>query len=274
MPGQAQFGQPGAGQQFGQPSFGQPQFGQPGFGQPPFGQQQFGQPQFGQPTLPGQAPYTYPYGGPPATGRANGLAIASFVLSLLGFTLITLFLSVIFGIIALVKIRAQPQRGKGLAIAGLVISGLWIVLIGGLIAIGAASSPQRSSGAGQVTRAGTASVFSLRTGDCFQNPSASQALSGVTDVTVVPCTEAHNAQVFAVFRVAGGSSYPGVAALHQQAAKGCRARINDNVDRSQVTNSMTLRYLYPEADSWASGHRAITCLIADSSADITKSLLR
>jgi hypothetical protein len=58
----------------------------------------------------------------PASGT-NGFAIAAFVLGFLGAVL----LSVIFGIVALNKLRDRPQRGKGLAIAGLCLSGVWLV---------------------------------------------------------------------------------------------------------------------------------------------------
>jgi Septum formation len=120
-----------------------------------------------------------------------------------------------------------------------------------------------------VTKPGATSVYSLRAGDCLQNPGAPL---GITTVTVVPCSQAHNAQVFAEFRVAG-SGYPGTAALRQQSAQGCHARIAGNINQSLVTNSMTLQYLFPESQSWADGHRSITCLVVDSSADLTTSLL-
>ncbi len=275
-------GQPGAGQSYpgqpgspypGQPGPGSSYPGQPGSsypGQPGFGTTMPGPPgQFpGQPgQYPGQPGYGPPFPGQPARQRTNGFAIAALILGIIGFVLF----SVIFGIVALVQIRNNPQqRGKGLAVAGLVLSGLWVAGFVLLVVIAALATPQRSSTTGQVTQQGTASVFSLRTGDCFQNP-GSQAV--VTTVAVVPCTQAHNAQVFAQFPATGGSTYPGLAALKAQARQGCRARIRTNVNRSLVTNSMTIQFLYPESDSWASGQRTIRCLIVDSSADLTTSLM-
>jgi hypothetical protein len=52
--------------------------------------------------------------------KTNGLAIASFVLSLCGVPLIGLIL----GIIALVKIKENDEKGKGLAITAIVLSTL------------------------------------------------------------------------------------------------------------------------------------------------------
>ena len=181
----------------------------------------------GAPTpYPGQAAYGAPYGPPPyswppARGKVSGFAIAGFVLGLLGFLILTAILGVVFGLVALVKIRDNPQlRGKGLAIAGLAVSGLWLVLLViGIVATAVSPPAPQRSGTGQVTRPGTTDVSSLRTGDCFQYPGARIV---ITQVTVVPCTQAHNAQVYAEFPAAG-SSYPGPAALHRQSAAGCRA---------------------------------------------------
>ena len=87
----------------------------------------------GQP--PGYQPYpppAYPYGqygqtpAPyPPKPSTNGFAIASLILGILG----GVPLSVIFGIIALNQIKRSRQGGRGMAIAGLVLSGLWTLLI-------------------------------------------------------------------------------------------------------------------------------------------------
>ncbi|MBE7088802.1 MAG: zinc-ribbon domain-containing protein [Clostridiales bacterium] len=55
----------------------------------------------------------------PVRKKFNGLAIAGFVLSFFDWFC---FLGLIFSIIALVVINKKDQRGKGLAIAGIVIS--------------------------------------------------------------------------------------------------------------------------------------------------------
>src|SRR5215472_2164435 len=87
----------------------------------------------GAPTVldPAGPPGTYPGGphsqqaGPDAPGhqrrRTNGFAIAAFVLGLVGASI----LGFIFAIVALVQTRRSRQRGKGLAIAGLVLSFIW-----------------------------------------------------------------------------------------------------------------------------------------------------
>jgi hypothetical protein len=227
-------------------------------------------------------------------GRPNGFAIAAFVLGAIGGTI----LSAVLAVIALRQIRDTGQRGKGLAIAGLVFSAIWAAALAGYFllyhpgpagqgpaAVGtspssAGSSPSASqtgssrgnAGKGSKPK-GSANVFALRAGDCFQNPPGNQSVLGITYVTVVPCTTPHNAQVFVEFN-ATGTSYPGTAALKHQADQGCHARLGGRLVNSKITSTMSLRFLYPLTSSWSSGHRTISCLIVDSAPDLKSSLLR
>ena len=217
---------------------------------------------------PALTPGVYATADGPAPGT-NGFAIASFVLGLLSVVL----LSVIFGIIALNKLHHRPQRGKGLAIAGLCLSGLWLAGIAAVLVVSSVTAAQRWGTTGQITKNGHLSVFSLRAGDCFQNPTGSQADTGMTQVTAVPCASSHDAQVIAQLPVPG-SAYPGHAALHAQALPGCRASIAAVVDRSKLTSTMKLLWIYPLPQAWTNGLRTISCLIVDSSQDLTSSLLK
>jgi len=240
-----------------------------------------------------------PPGGPgsqgPPGGRPNGLAIAAFVLSAIGGTVV----SFILALVALGQIRRTQQRGRGLAIAALVLSVIWGLVLGlyllgrspgtppkqtasgnptpssGLAPSAGPSGSSSSSGSGNGGTSGGSKtgVFALRTGQCFQNPAASLAILGITSVAAVPCTTPHDAQVFAEFP-ATGNKYPGRNDLKSQAGQGCRARISASVTSSKITSSMTLRFLYPLTDSWSEGHRTITCLIVDAKPDLTSSLLR
>jgi hypothetical protein len=228
---------------------------------------------YGLPTAPPVQPYqAYSYGAqPPPQSGTNGMAITSFILGLVGVTV----LSIIFGIIGLIQIKNRGQRGKGFAIAGLILSGLWIVVIVAVI-LGGGLSVNANVGSGgnspgPVTSTKQVNIFSLKVGECFQNPPASQSILGVTDVTATPCTVAHNAQVFAQF-AATDASYPGAKALIREAQHGCQTRTSA-LDRSKITSTMSLHFLYPEPGSWSNGRRAITCLVVDSTKDLTSSLL-
>ena len=123
----ARYGQPGYGQQ--PPQYSEPpQYGgQPGYGQPgQYPQQpgQYPQQQYGQ-----YGPGGY---GPPAQAKTNTLAIISLVCGIVQILLglIAGIPAIILGAIALKQITARGERGRGLAIAGLVIG-----IIGVLISV-------------------------------------------------------------------------------------------------------------------------------------------
>jgi hypothetical protein len=220
------------------------------------------------PSAPALEPGVHYYTADQPASGTNGFAIASFVLGLIGGSL----LSVIFGIVALNKISHRPQRGKGLAIAGLCLSGVWVIGIVAVLVVSSQSASQRSTTSGQITKSGNLDVLSLRTGDCFQNPAGNQPPTTLKQLTAVPCTTAHNAQVIAQLPVSG-SAYPGADAFTAQAKSGCNAKLADLV-QSKLTQSMNLIFLYPEPLAWTEGQRVISCVVVDSSPDITSSLLK
>jgi hypothetical protein len=84
--------------------------------------------------------YGYPppgpgYPPPQAAVGTNGMAIASLVCSLFGWLcVIGPILGLIFGFMALGQIRQTGQRGRGMAIAGIVIGAIALVLfiVGGI----------------------------------------------------------------------------------------------------------------------------------------------
>jgi hypothetical protein len=221
------------------------------------------------PAAPSLTPGVHYYTADQPKSGTNGFAIASFVLGLLGGAL----LSVIFGIIALSKIRHQPQRGKGLAIAGLCLSGVWVAGIVAVLVVNAQTASQRSATTGQITRNGHLNVLSLQAGDCFQNPSGTSPAETVTQVTAVSCTTPHDAQVIALLPVPG-SAYPGQAAFHAQALTGCNAAVQADLDQSKLTSTMNLLWLYPLQQAWTDGQHSISCFVVDSSADLTSSLMK
>lgn len=107
---------------------------------------------YGYPPPPGG--YGYPPPGPPGYGysppgyplppgaRTNTMAIAALVSSLVGLLCLGIgpILGLVFGIIALNQIKQSGEDGRGLAIAGIAISGCEIALLVILLFIGAIAS--------------------------------------------------------------------------------------------------------------------------------------
>ncbi len=61
----------------------------------------------------------------------NACAIIGFILSIIGFFGIGLaaLIGLVFGIVALVQIKHTHEKGKGIAIAAIVIGFIWGILI-------------------------------------------------------------------------------------------------------------------------------------------------
>ena len=89
-----------------------------------------------QPPPPGPPPpYGYAYAAAPVIQKSNGMAIASFVCSLVGVLFcLTAPLGIVFGHVAMSQIKRSngTQGGRGMAVAGLIVGYLalaaWIGL--------------------------------------------------------------------------------------------------------------------------------------------------
>jgi hypothetical protein len=104
-----------------------------GYGYPPSQPGGYGYP-------PPQSPGGYGYSPYPSqSAGTNSMAIASLVSSLVGLLCFGIgpLLGLVFGIIALNQIKQSGQSGRGMAIAGIVISSLLIALFIVFIIIGA-----------------------------------------------------------------------------------------------------------------------------------------
>lgn len=130
----------------------------------------------------------------PSAPTTSGWAIASLVLGVLGFMLLSIPLSLIFGIIALGKTKDGGQRGRGLAIAGMVMSGLWVVLV--IITVVVIAVIRESDDHGLVTGT-TNSGLGLTVGQCID---AAELSAGSIDS--VGCDQPHSGEVFAVLMLA------------------------------------------------------------------------
>ncbi len=245
------YGAPG-GQPAPSPGYGAPPsgYGAPpsGYGPPTPG---YGSPGYPAGPMPGPGAQPYP-GGPQRTPGTDGFAIAAFVLSLPA----VIPLAVIFGVLALSRIKRTGQGGRGLAIAALAVSAVWALLLT-LATVGAlAGAPERDT-SGAVTKPATAEVNDLKVGDCLVD--TPQESDNVRDMGVTPCTTAHRAEVFATFDLKKGD-YPGEDAAAQQAEAGCGDRVPEL--KGVQADDLDLFYVYPKKVSWALGDRSVTCFVA------------
>ncbi len=192
------------------------------------------------------APTTW---GPGPALTTDRVAVAALVLSF-----VVGPVAAILALVALRRIGRSGQGGRGLAITALVMSGLWVVLVGALLASRSTLDPDRD-GAGTVTRSATVVVTGLRAGDCVA--SLPPDGEGVLNVTVTPCTSPHRIEVYAAFALPEGR-YPGDAETEDLAADGCEAR-DPGID---ATGAQGLAHssVFPRRDSWGLS-RTVICLV-------------
>lgn len=212
-----------------------------------------------------QAPYAGPY-QPWGQGYSpynrpvpfNGLAIAALVLGVLCFLPAV---GLVLGIAALVQIKRRGERGKGMAVAGIVLSSVGVVLLALMVATGGARDfwegfKDGAGGSGD-------SAFSLEVGECFDTPSGS--LKGLAvDVDKVPCSGGHDAEVFADFEMAE-ADYPGDDALADEADRRCSLLRNTYaMDSWAVPENVGVYSFTPTSQSWLRGDREVSCLFGDA----------
>ncbi|MER7477094.1 DUF4190 domain-containing protein [Streptomyces sp. NPDC126510] len=229
---------------------------------PPPGHQRprapFGPPQANRPQgAPGHGPYGpagRPYGTPVSV---NALAVAALALGVLCFLPAA---GLVPGLIALRQIRRSGQSGRGMAIAGSVLSLAGIALWAVVLPTGAESKAWEGF---KDTARGNESL-SLEKGDCFDAPGG---LEGDTyDVDRVPCRGGHDGEVFAVITLPGGA-FPGDARITDVADEKCYA-LQDRyaMDTWAMPADVDVYYLMPSRESWRYGDRAITCLFGNTEA--------
>ncbi|MCX4754678.1 DUF4190 domain-containing protein [Kitasatospora purpeofusca] len=204
----------------------------------------------------------FPY--PAAPTRTNGFAIAALVTSL--FCLWPLAL--VFAVVALVQIPRRNEKGRGLAVSGLVVGVLSLIvsLIAfiGLAALGFDEERYADSRHGPK---GSVAVNDLRVGDCFDQPplSGDPGSTSVYWVRVVPCTAPHHAEVAGTVVLPGqDGQYPSRKEFGDGAEKLCGpVRDEYALDSWLVPEGMEGYYYYPSVRGWTTGDHRVTCTFQD-----------
>jgi hypothetical protein len=187
--------------------------------------------------------------------RTNGFAIASLVLGFVGICGLGLILSITFGVIALVQIRRTGERGKGLAIGGLALSGLWVAGFATLVAVAILSPDVERGASGEIIKGGRLNTSELVAGDCVDDVDEGYAMS----VPAVPCSEPHRGEVFAVVELTGTGRYPGEDEVFDLAADRCSADFGAYAPRADL-DELDLFTLYPNGAGWRRGDRTVVCV--------------
>ncbi|MEI5527796.1 DUF4190 domain-containing protein [Streptomyces brasiliscabiei] len=221
---------------------------------------------WGQPW--GQA-WGQPYPAPVPAPPVNGLAIAALVLGALCFLP---GVGLLLGVVALVQIRRKGERGKGMAVTGIVLSVTGALLLTLAFTTGGARDAWDGF---RAAASGGGTTFSVARGECFDSRSGS--LEGYAyDVDIVPCEGAHDAEVFAGFTMPDGA-FPGDDAVTGTADDRCYALSETYVkDTWALPADVDVYHFTPTRESWRYGDREVTCMFGsvDPEGSLTGSLRR
>jgi hypothetical protein len=171
--------------------------------------------------------------------------------------------------------RAEPDPGTGPAspggspprrrrsLAAILIVGFAVIC---LIGLGAFATVLLLHGRAHARPPALPSVFQLRVGDCLNS-----GQHGISSPTVVPCGQAHDAEVYARFALAG-HRWPGGAAIGAQARQGCTARLGGYLNPQLATTVLAESYVFPDQGAWNAGVRTIICEIRSTTGKLTGSV--
>lgn len=200
-------------------------------------------------------PYSDPYAHgypPPPPQTTNWWAIAALIFGVIGGVLI----SVVCGVVGLKKAK-QGRGGRGMAIAGLVLSALWLVIGIAIVALVVANEDKIADGDfGDIFDPNAVNAADVSLGDCLSEIPSDSSL--VASVKTVACTDPHKGEVYFVITVPGGE-FPGETEIIDYQDQ-CQPALQEFSPSAMADPEVGMFVLYPTADSWKRGDRAVTCI--------------
>ncbi|MGX4732982.1 DUF4190 domain-containing protein [Kitasatospora griseola] len=240
------------------------------------GQQPWGTGGYPPPGMPGAPGGPMMYPAPQRSLYTNNLAIASLIVGIV--CCYFGFIGIGLGIGALRQIKRTGERGKGLAISGIVAGSLGMVLFV-LTVIGGAFSVDdfeedgsRPSHVSPTSDSGLSanSPFRLSLGQCFDRAAAGNARP-------VDCASAHFGETYWVQPATKQTgAYPGEDVMKEEAEKLCADRVDTYVaDTWSIPDQVVTFYFYPDRAAWkAPAARRIVCFLANEDKSSRTGMLR
>jgi hypothetical protein len=126
---------------------------------------------------------------------------------------------------------------------------------------------------------GNTRVDHLAVGQCFNTVGSSLSDyrgdgARSTNVDVVDCGKAHDAETFAVFTVEPSSDggYPGVDPISAIAESKCAGYADDYASGALDNGDVDVYYYMPPADGWLRGDHEVTCFFGGTDGKVTGSV--
>ncbi|MEU8120504.1 septum formation family protein [Spirillospora sp. NPDC049024] len=185
---------------------------------------------------------------PAAPARPNRSAVIALVTGAVGLVVIAIG----FAVAALVQTRRRGEKGRGLALAALAVSAVWLAAVTVLlVTIGGDADEEPPARAAEGPRASA-----LAEGDCYTD--FRQAGAKVF-ARAGPCTRPHQGEVAAKPDLPV-LDYPGDRRLAAEGEKACRVQ-SSSLYAAGRGDEFTLFVARPDKKEWESGERTVTCLL-------------
>ncbi len=157
----------------------------------------------------------------------------------------------------------SPRRGRRLLLILFVVACAVAVAAAAVTVVLVTQRPRQAHAAASPLHA---TVFGLHPGQCFNS-----LPNGIAGAHAVPCRRPHDGEIYGNFRVAG-RSWPGSAALPEQARQGCQSRLSGYLNPQLNTTGLAESYAYPNESSWAAGVHSVICEIRGTQGKLTGSV--
>ncbi|MEU9300521.1 DUF4190 domain-containing protein [Streptomyces sp. NPDC048269] len=211
------------------------------------------------------------YGQSQSQPELNGFALASLLVGLLCLPP----LGIVFGVVALVQITKKGQRGKALAIVGLVLSvvmtgvlAVTVDRVGGAVRDRLDAMSELSDVEGDLT-----DLDDLRAGDCFNVPDG-DLLAERPLTYKVDCAQAHHGEVTAS-KATDLTGVPESDEADRASEEACwKAQDEYAMDTWALPAYADMFYFAPSRQSWRQGDRRLLCVIGTTEEEQRGSLRR
>jgi Septum formation len=135
-----------------------------------------------------------------------------------------------------------PKKTRWGLIIGLVAGAIALLAVAGIVFV-------------VIVGEGTVTATDVKVGDCLAEiPNSGRVLT----VQTVECDQSHAGEVYAVLTMPGGD-FPGVAAIEEYQNK-CEPELAAYSPDAMTDDSIQMYVLYPTAETWEQGDRAVTCV--------------
>jgi hypothetical protein len=137
-------------------------------------------------------------------------------------------------------------------IAGAVVAGVAV-----FAGVGAFSDETTRNDSGAIVESGGLGAFVIKNGDCVNIPDGRL----VQSVEGVPCSQAHDAEVYYLFDLSG-TSYAGAEWVTEAGVTGCLGAFHAFVGVAYERSELDIFWLEPTEETWTEiDDREIACMI-------------